>query len=236
MQLRPWILAAALALPLTPAVLAQPAEPATTKSARGVQDVLRDIQSCSKDLATVATSPRDLLDPARRTEMGPKALPILNRFEGLMQELAGLPDVPPQTKAEIAIRRYDLLSMKALLGDTAAETSLKQAAESKDTTTADASKAALLTVDWVRTAQDAAAQSKVLDRTEELAKANPSDKSVALLLVKYVQFGYASPDNRARAVKIINEDLQGPLAEQIKSQLAKATTQPAGSTPPKSAR
>lgn len=178
------------------------------------------------ELRALATSPKDLLDPAKRAEMGPKALPTLNRFEGLMQELG---EVRPEMKPEIAVRRYELLAMKALLGDAGAEAELKQASESKDAATANAGKSAMLTVEWVRTAQDAAAQSKVIDRTAELAKANPTDPNVAMLLVKYVQFGYASPENRDRAAKIIKEDLKGPLAEQIKSQMAKGATQPASS-------
>lgn len=227
MQLRQWIVAAAFLLPCSPAVLAQSATPATTQTSRTMAEVARDIQNCSKELSAITSSPRDLLDPARRAELGPKALPILNRFEGLMQEFAQL---HPERKQEIEIRRYQLLAMKALLGDNNAEASLKQAAESKDEKIATAGKSALLTVDWVRTDQDPAGQSKVLDRTAELAKANPTDPNVAMLLVQYVQFGSASAENHGRAIKIINEDLKGPVADQIRAQLAAkaaaAATQP----------
>jgi hypothetical protein len=164
--------------------------------------------------------------------MAPKAILVLNRLDGLMQELG---ELLPEKKPEIAIRHYDILAMKALFGDRPSEAALKQAAESKETATSNGGKAGLLTIDWVQSAQDAAAQAKVLDRTAELVKANPSDPSVAFLLVKYMQVGAASTENRDRTLKIVNEDLQGPLAEQLRAQLANITTQPA-STPAPSAK
>lgn len=226
MRFHPIFLAGILILPVSPALVAAQTDgtAATAPTTRSMADITRDMDQTSQELRSIAGSPKDILDPAKRKEIGPKALPLLNKMEGLMKELG---QANPALAPQINTRRYQLLSMKALLGDPGAETALKEASNSPDAKTANSAKTAMLVVEWVRTAQDAGAQSKVLDRTEELAKANPEDMNVTLLLVSYAQFGAASPENRQRALKMINEDLKGPLADQIRLQIAKAATRPA---------
>jgi len=126
-------------------------------------------------------------------------------------------------------RRLQLVAMRDVLGDPGAEATLAEAAHSTDPVTAMSGKTALLTADWVRTAHDPAAQGKVLDRSEALAKESPENVGVAMLLASYVQFGAASKENRERAVLIIQKELKGPVGDDLRGQLAKragAATKP----------
>lgn len=195
----------------------------TTQPGRAPAAIAQDIQSASKELRSYASSPRDLIDPAKRAEIAPKMLPVLTKMEGLMTELG---EAVPNLKPQLEKSRYQLLSMKGLLGDSAAQGQLEEAAKSTDAMKAGAAKGAILVADWVRTAQDAAAQGKVLDRTEEIVKASPADGNVAMLVLSFTQFGAASEENRQRAIKMAGE-LQGVWGERVKAELAKAATRPA---------
>lgn len=209
-----------------PALLAAPSADSTpaSKPARSIQDIQKDIQATTQELGALTSVPQDVLDPAKRTEIGPKAITLLNRLEGLMDEFG---QAVPAVKPQLEKRRFQLLSMKGLFGDAASEAKLAEACNSSDPATAIAAKSAVIVSDWIKTARDADAQSKVLDRAGELVKANPTDPSSAMLLVSLVQFGAASPAQRDRVLQMINNDIKGPLADQIRAHITPASTQPA---------
>jgi thiol-disulfide isomerase/thioredoxin len=191
---------------------------AAAPGARGVAEIQKDMQAVGMELSQMLSAGQ-LMDPAKRAEVAPKAIPALKKMAGLMEELG---NAEPQAKEAMAASRYQVLGMGAILGDKEAEGTLNKLAEGSDPKAALSAKAALLSADWVKTSKDPAAQAKVLDRAEALAKANPSDQGVVSLIASYTMFGAASPELKDRAGKIMENDLKGPVAEQMKQQMAGA--------------
>ncbi|HZZ44396.1 MAG TPA: TlpA disulfide reductase family protein [Tepidisphaeraceae bacterium] len=189
----------------------------STAPARGMADIQKDMGEASKELMGYMSPMTKILDPAQRAEMAPKAIPVLKKMVGLMDEMSG---AQPAMKEMMKTGRYQILGFEALLGDADATAELTKAAGDADAKAALPAKGALLSMEWIKTANDAAAQSKVLDQTEVLAKANPEDPAMMNLMGEYVMFGSASSANKDRAMKIVTDDLKGAQVDQFKQQLA----------------
>lgn len=221
-------LSAALAIAV-PAAWAQQAEgqqpappsatpPATAKAGRSMQEIQKDISAASKELQGVLSSPNDLLDPAKRAEVAPKAVPSFRKMITLMEELG---QVSPQFKPAMESSRFQILGMMTMLGDQEAGNTLKQAAGSSEPQTQLGAKSALIMADWIKNSKDAAAQAKTLDEAQALVKAHPDDQQTAMLVMSLGSMGAASPELKERANALAG-DLKGPLAEQMKQRMASA--------------
>lgn len=185
--------------------------------ARTMADIHKDFAVDSKELSAVMPPTRELLDPAKCAEAAPKALPVFKKLEALFREAAA---IDPTQKEEMDDNQNQVLSMEMILGDKGAEESLARIASGPDAKNAMSAKTAMLSAQWIKSAKDPAAQGKVLDESEALAKANPSDEAVAELIEGCVMLGPASKDLKDRATKIAMDVLKGPKADQIHEEIA----------------
>ena len=206
-----FFLSAALVAPL--GFSARAAEqPTTSPSGRSREAIVKDLQGVQQELQAAIGSPDQLFDAKKRAELGPKALPIMKRMLALIDELSAVQPVPKNSRMSFA-------SLLVLLDDPQATAELNAYAQSADPKAATAGKGMLLLVRWWKTAEDAAAQGKVVDDLEALAKANPDDAYLPQVAMAMTQQGAANKEIRQRIVNIVSRTMTSPVAKQVASQL-----------------
>jgi thiol-disulfide isomerase/thioredoxin len=215
------LLAATLGVPVplraadAPAA-APAAQPTSAQATRSAEQIMNDVRAVEKAMGAsgVELSAETLLDPAKRDAAGPKVVPSLKKILLLADELeiSGA-----QGKVVAGQIRPEMLTLLAIFGDDAMRTDIQKQSEA-DTSLGLANKIALLNGNWVRTNKDAAAQSKVLDDVEKLAKAKPASIEVAQQVAMLTQLGAANDANRKRAEDIVNT-LTSPFAQQMKEEI-----------------
>ena len=112
-----------------------------------------------------------------------------------------------------------MLTLLAIFGDDATRANIQKNSEA-DTAVGLANKIAYLNGSWIRSNKDEAAQGKVLDEVQKLAKAKPASMEVAQQVAMLTQLGAASPANQKRAEDIVSNDLTSPIAKQMKEEIA----------------
>ncbi|HYE17243.1 MAG TPA: TlpA disulfide reductase family protein [Tepidisphaeraceae bacterium] len=191
------------------------AAPAAPAAGRTAEQIGEDLQKAEGELREVLSDPKAFIDPAARDAIAPKVLPALKKMITLLDELAA---VAPTQKENTARARLQFLSFAAVFGDDASVKSLTADAKAAG----DAGVRALLSLlaaHWLRASKDEAAQDKVLDDVQKLARANPKNDEVAAMIAGLAQFGAASKATGERAENIVLNDMTGDAAKQIATQL-----------------
>ena len=216
-----WLALAAVAFacaPLPPARAEdKPAvsAPATPAAKRTADQIGEDLQKAEGELREVLSDPKAFIDPAARDATAPKVLPALKKMITLLDELAA---ADPAQKERTERARLQFLSFAGVFGDDAAVKTLT--AEGKAAGDAGTrAQLALHAVNWLRGSKDEAAQNKVLDDLQKLAKANPKSDEVAAMIAGFAQFGAASKTTAERAEGIVADEMTGDAAKQIATQL-----------------
>ncbi len=200
------------ASPFSPLAAAQSTRPIPTTTHVTQTALMQEFIVASSRLHTLLPSPSILTDPQKRTELAPKAIPILKQMLTLADQMS---QIDPRSQAQSAQLRYPLLAMLSLLGDESAAATLKSVAHARNTTDALTAQTAILLADWWRAGNNEAAQAKVLDNAQALVKVAPSDDAVASLLKLISEQASTAPPVKQRADKIIANDLQNPAAKRI---------------------
>lgn len=212
----PCVLLMCLALPLLAADAPSSAPATTQSSARSMEDIMTDLNAASADLRGVI-SQATLSSAAKMKEAAPKAIPALKRMTALSDEMIATGDNRGVTIGKEL--RGQMLPLLAAMGDQSAETALNNDAKSPDTQTAAAGKSGLLLAHWWQASDDAAAQAKVVTEAKQIAKDNPESDRLAQTLMTMSQIGAASPDLADQVSSIAANDLKGPMATMIKSEI-----------------
>ncbi len=190
--------------------------PATTTTQRLADVILDDYQRVNEEVRSLVQSPDELLDPARREAIGARAVPELKRLLLLADELATAGAAGQQFAPQL---RSGVDSVLAVFADAEAIARLQKLSVGGDAAAALQAKCALAFGDWVRANRDAAVQSRLLDDIETLAKANPQEDNLAVLLLQLSEAGPATLEIRARARTIATTTLTGEMAQQIRQQI-----------------
>jgi thiol-disulfide isomerase/thioredoxin len=180
---------------------------------RSAQDIQKDLQAAGNELRDSLTGPEVLLDPAQREKQAPKAIPVLKKMVGFFTELA---QAEPTERDQIEEAKRDFQTMLIVFGDADTRTALEKEATAKTpeaARTATGAQTALLLANWWKSNKDEAAQSKVLDQVQTLAKAQPESDVLIGTLMKMSQVGPASEKVSDRARDIIVNDLKGDHAK-----------------------
>jgi thiol-disulfide isomerase/thioredoxin len=199
---------AATAAPATPKDAAAPA------GKRTAEQIQEDLQKTGAELRQVLSSPEVMLDPAKRKAAAPKVVPVLQHMVSGLDEVA---EVEPQHKAEIADAKLEFLTILGVFGDKGAQEQLATLAKS-GAQSLEAQSAQKLIAFWDNP-KDEAAQNKVLDDLQKLAKANPKSDAIGQTLMKMVNMGAASKSVSKKAEDIILNDLKGDFAMQVGEQI-----------------
>lgn len=201
--------AAAPAFAQEPKQADRPAQEAQGK--RTPEQIQEDVERAGAELREVLQGVDAIVDPAKRKEAAPKAISLMRRMIGGLEEIGRL---EPRALPDVMDAKLEFLPMLTLFGDTAAAADLdKLEKESPDK--AAAVHGARLTARYWVDPKDEAAQLKVLDEVQKLAKAHPTDDSIAQTLMKMAQIGPASKAVTEKAENIIVADLTGNLAKQV---------------------
>jgi thiol-disulfide isomerase/thioredoxin len=200
-----------------PKAAAQPANKDAPKDAakRTPLQIQGDLEKAGEELRGVLTSPEVMIDPAQRKAAGPKVIPVIKRMVAALEEIA---QVQPDAAAQIAEARLEFLTIQAVFGDPESIEALKKLAAGEGEQAISAKGAVQLLAFW-RDPKDEAAQLKVLDEVQKLAKASPKSDSVGQTLAKMAQMGAASKAVTERAEDIIVADLTGPYAQHVAPQV-----------------
>jgi thiol-disulfide isomerase/thioredoxin len=182
---------------------------------RTPEQIEADLQKAGNELKSVLTTPDVLLDPALRKAAAPNAIPIIKRMVAGLDEVA---QIQPEAKSEIADTKLEFLTILSVFGDPDATAELDKVAKGTGPQAIDAQSSQKLIAYWADP-KDEAAQTKVLDDMQKLAKANPKSAVVGQTLLKMADMGAASKAVTQKAEDIVITDLTGEFAEQMAPQI-----------------
>ena len=196
-----------------PGADAQPAA-AAQAGKRTPQQIAEDIQSAGQELAPVFGSMEDLFDARKREAAAPKAIPALRRMVALLDELQA---TKPAAVAE-GQEKAQLLALLSAMGDPEAAATLKRMAGSSGAAEAATGRSAQLVARWMQSGTDAAAQQKVVDDFQALAKQYPSEDAVAAAAIMLA--GTTRPE-----AKDLRQQIRGTVAKTLKGPKVQAVVQ-----------
>ncbi|MDB5320844.1 MAG: putative oxidoreductase, partial [Phycisphaerales bacterium] len=191
-----------------------PATPAAGGK-RTPEQIEGDLQKAGNELREVLSTPEVMLDPTQRKAAAPKAIPIIKRMVAGLDEVV---QVQPEAKAQIAEAKLEFLTILSVFGDPDSITDLGKLAKAGTPQSLDAQSAQQLIAYW-ENPKDEAAQIKVLDEMQKLAKANPKSDSIGQTLMKMASMGAASKGVSEKAENIVTTDLTGEFAQQVGGQI-----------------
>ena len=199
-----------------PAPVPAPTGKAATPATRDFQAIVQDIQKDGQALRAVLSSPRVLTDQAKRNEAAPTAIPVLKRMVGYFNELKATGNPQGAQMANGALPQFT--TFLALFGDKDTLDRLDADAKNSDAAKSIEAKSSLLMVHWIKSSQDAAAQEKILDEAQKLARDNADNDKLTDVLMAMGQIGAATPQ-LATKVKDAAVAMNTPSAKQMKEQV-----------------
>jgi len=125
----------------------------------------------------------------------------------------------PEVKADINDARMEFTTILSLFGDADATATLERQAKTGQGAQAVEAKCGQLIVRFLTNPKDEAAQLKVLDEMQTLAKANPKEAVLGQTLLKMANMGAASKAVSERAEDVIVKDLSGEFAQVVGEQI-----------------
>jgi thiol-disulfide isomerase/thioredoxin len=190
--------------------------PATQPSgARDKKDINADFTKAFADVRKIITSSKIITDPAKRAEVAPKAIPALKKLIAVTNEMA-----ESDAKGKIAASQIlpQWLPILATFDDSTQADLEKQAAD-PDAAKAISAKSSLLCSKWWRASNDGAAQAKLIDESEALAKANPENSVVARTLIMMSQMGASSTELTDKLETVVVDNMKGTVPNSLKQRL-----------------
>jgi thiol-disulfide isomerase/thioredoxin len=197
---------------------AQPGEPAPGVAAGQAdpREIMMEIQQAAMEMQQALGTPDVVIDPAKRDAAAPQVIPPLKRMIASAKKLEGVhPDLEPQARQ----MQMQFHVMAATFGDTDSRAVIEASAKSDDPAEASTGQAAVLLVDWFRSNQDAATQTRILDRAEALAQTNARSNEVSEILLAMAQVGAANDELEKRAEKIATA-MDTDVARQVRERSA----------------
>ena len=210
------IISSMLGFSLHSALTARAADPKPKGNQRPAEQVIMELRTTGQQLSEVLESPQVLLDPQKRAEIAPKAIPPMKKLVALFEELA---NAEASARGSAIAAQRQLLAMLAVLGDAESIDMLEKRANGKESAQW---KATLLLAKWWQANKDADAQGKILDDLEKLAKANSKDEQLAPIVAMFPEQAAANDELRTRAENIVINDLKSQAAQDLAQGLAAA--------------
>ncbi len=192
------------------------AAPGAGGAKRTPDQIQADLEKAGGELRGVLTSPDVMLDPAQRKEAAPKIIPVVKRMIASLEEVA---QAQPDAKDQIGDAKLEFLTILSVFGDPDSAAALDKLANDAGPQSVQA-KANVQLVSFWKNPKDEAAQLKVLDEVQKLAKANSKEDAIGQTLMKMANMGAASKAVSERAENIITGDLTGEFAQQVGAQIA----------------
>jgi thiol-disulfide isomerase/thioredoxin len=209
--------AACRAEPPTTAALTAGSATAPAVAPRDPATVMRGLQTDLAAFRSVFAGPQVLTDGAARQAAAAAVLPSMRK---VYADFGALAEVQPDAKDEADSAQAQFTDMMATLGDPDAAARLSAKANSSDPAVATDGKAQQLLVQWWTTAQDPAAQGKVADQAEVLARAHTDSVPLTQQLLAMSEIGAATPALAARMQSLVTDVMRNPAVDGAKQQIA----------------
>jgi thiol-disulfide isomerase/thioredoxin len=203
------VLTSMLGFSLRSALVARAADAKEKADKRTAEQVILDLRTTGQQLSEVLESPQVLLDPQKRAEIAPKAVPPMKKLVALFEELA---NVEQSARGQAMAAQRQLLAMLAVMGDAESTAMLEKRASGKESAQW---KATLLLVRWWQANKDATEQGRILDDLQKLAQANSKDEQLAPIVAMFTEQAAANDELRDRAEKIVLNDLKSQAAQDL---------------------
>ena len=215
------------ALSVAPSIFAADAPDtatATAKTARTVEAISADLRTVSAEMSKDGPLPRfgDLASADVRTQATPRMKEPLAKLAALLDEMSA---AQPTQKVALQGQRMILLAMSSAMGNDDATKTLGTLATGTDPQDAIAGKMGQILAAWLTANNEPAAQAKVLDTIEALAKDNPASDEVAIGLNSIRAIPKLAADASKRIDAVYANTLTSPAAKSIKAQLLAAAKQ-----------
>ena len=159
-------------------------------------------------------SPQELFDAGKRQAAAPKAIPVLRNMVALLDELQA---TRPMGAAE-GPEKAQLLALSSAMGDKEADQTLKKMAASSNAAEAATGRSAQLVSRWMQSDADTAAQQKIVQDFQALARQYPAEEAVAAAAIML------SGTTRPEAVEL-RQQIRGTVARTFKGPKAQAVIQ-----------
>jgi len=188
-----------------------------TATKRGLKEIRADMDAVEAKLNELFPSeeeiPEKFMDAKFRKENGAKLAPLFMQLANLYGEVIASEERIEGRwgKALCEPARQLMLMMAMALGDKDAEKVLTEIA-SKETYLVAFTKRLLVQGNWLKNAEDAKVQQKVLDDFAAVAKANPKDQDVANMLRMMARTA-ANKETADKVVEAIKTNLKEDLAK-----------------------
>ncbi|CAN5579316.1 hypothetical protein BH09PLA1_BH09PLA1_14430 [soil metagenome] len=177
--------------------------PSTGPAVRALEQVMMDVSKIGNELNEILGDPAALSDVAKRNEIAPKALPVLKKMRGFVDELASSAD--PRGKMISEKIGEQVQFMLALLGEPEATAELEKLASGPDPKAGSTAKSMQMFVRWITSGKDADAQIKVLDDTAALAKSPATADDALQTLTQMASMPAANEEVTTHAKKLLTE-------------------------------
>jgi thiol-disulfide isomerase/thioredoxin len=201
-----------------PAVAAAPA----TQPAQTVDSLTTDIDKQIDSVKDVLGNPSILTDAAKRAEVSARVIPSLQK---VVDDCNALVKADPAHKSEYIEGRAEFRTFLSLFGDSDATKALATEANSTDADQALEGKRSLMMVSWLRSADDADHQTKIVDNLEKLAKDNVKNVQLTAQIAEMSRLGCSTPELGKRLETLITDTMKNDLADRMKDQIAAAGKQ-----------
>ncbi len=215
--LRPALAAAAMAVGLAIPAYAQDGQaaggqtpPATQGQGRPMQQIMADLQQVQGELMQTMSSPSVLTNPETRDAAAEKAVPVLKRLTGLMEEAAAAAPNPALSE-QLRAGRYQVQAILVGFGDQQTKDSLtgQDSLEAKSA----------LTLGAFIAANEADGKMAAVKELDALATENPENNAVAQTAMQMFSLAEGNEELRQAARTIVTEKLKGPAATQFQQLL-----------------
>ncbi len=194
-------------------------QPATTQAAPTREQLQRALHDDAMALVALPGD-GDLSDPAVRSEMGGKIIPIARHA------MATIDQFPPDCRGEdMAAMKINWQPLLIVLDDPATVERVRREAEGNDET-AVLARVSLAVADRILAGKDATKAEAASMRIIEEAKARPADDSAALGLLQVREDEALSPEMRAEAAALLAKS-PSRVGATVRLAADMATTQPA---------
>ena len=157
-----------------------------------------------------------LSDPTSNEQVVASVMPAIS---DLIKQFDIFSNKNPDLADQVRPVEYHFIAVLAILGDAGAQTRLQQDTSSNNAQISSAANLGLLEYNWWKNTKNAAVQGQVLTNLKAMAIKDPTNDSITAVAFGMSQSGAANSDLSDQAQKIVTDDLKGPYAQQLQSQL-----------------
>jgi thiol-disulfide isomerase/thioredoxin len=203
-----------LAIPQARAAASDPTTKPVETPAHAAQRLNGELNRTDQQ-AIAMLPPKDISNPAKRTEAAPKVIPLTRRSLDLIDQLEATKRVPPDSISDL---RQMHLAMLYLLGDPTTVTRVKSLESSPNPTDQVDGECIDLDSQWMEAGSDKSASDNVIAALVPVAKAHSSSSKLSKLILTFAGTS-RTPDENHRLFDLMTATMTDPISMQLRAQV-----------------